>query len=186
VATAAHFEIGEVIGRGYYDAKAVEADEKERGTSPPYATHAALVEVDPDTGRVQVLKYVAVHDIGFAIHPDGVEGQIEGAVVFGLGQALCEQILVDSQGRTLNPTFVDYLMPTANIMPEIESVMVEGYLGTGPYGAKGIGELPCVPPPAAVANAIYHAIGVRVRRLPLSPENVLRAMREHTGSHPSK
>ncbi len=181
VATAAHAELGEVIGRGYYEGKAIETEEKEKGSSPPFTTHAALVEVDPDTGHVQVLKYVAVHDVGIAIHPDGVEGQIEGAVVQGLGQALCEQVLFDDKGRTLNTTFVDYLMPTANITPEIEPVVVEGYLGTGPYGAKGIGEIPCVPVPAAIANAIHNAIGVRVRKLPLSPEKVLRALREQKG-----
>ncbi len=183
VAIAAHSESGEVIGRGYYDAKAVLAEEKEKGTSPPFATHAALVEVDPDTGLVQVLKYVAVHDVGFAIHPDGVEGQIEGGVVQGLGQAMVEQIVIDDKGRTVNPTFVDYLMPTANITPDIDSVIIEGYLGEGPYGAKGVGEVPCVPPPAAVANAIYNAVGVRIRRLPLNPENVLRAIRDQKGTH---
>jgi CO/xanthine dehydrogenase Mo-binding subunit len=178
VATAAHFEVGEVIGRGYFDAQAEAARAHAEGFSPDYATHAALVEVDPDTGRVNVLKYVAVHDIGFAIHPDAVQGQIEGGVVQGLGQALCEQILVDEQGRNLNPTFVDYLLITTNIAPEIETVLVEGYPGMGPYGAKGIGEVPCLPPPAAVANAIYNAVGVRVRTLPLTPERVLRALRE--------
>lgn len=178
VATAAHNQIGEVIGRGYFDSKATEAEEKEKGTSPPFTTHAALVEVDPETGRVQVLKYVAVHDVGFVIHPVAVEGQIEGALVQGLGQALCEQILFDDQGRTLNRTFVDYLMPTVNMAPEIETVIVEGYPGAGPYGAKGAGEIGCVPPAALVANAIYNAVGVRIRELPLSPERVLRAIRE--------
>ena len=177
-ATAAHFQVGEVIGRGTYDPETISRKEKEKGASPSYATHAALVQVDPDTGRVDVSKYVAVHDVGFAINPCAVEGQIEGGVVQGLGQALCEQILTDDTGRTLNPTFVDYLMPTANITPDIEPVILEGYLGTGPYGAKGIGEIPCVLPPAVIANAIFNATGVRIRTLPLTPENVLRAIRE--------
>lgn len=177
-ATTAHFQVGEVIGRGYYDPETSSRKEKEKGTSPSYATHAALVQVDPDTGRVQVLKYVAVHDVGLAINPHGVEGQIQGGVVQGLGQALCEQVLTDHRGRTLNSTFVDYLMPTPNITPDIEAVILEGYLGTGPYGAKGIGEIPCILPPAVIANAVFNATGVRIRTLPLTPENVLRAMRE--------
>jgi xanthine dehydrogenase molybdenum-binding subunit len=178
VATAAHNEIGEVIGRGYFDSKAVEAEEKEKGSSPPFTSHAAIVEVDTDTGNVKILKYVAVHDVGFVIHPQAVEGQIEGATVMSLGQALCEQVLFDDKGRTLNPTFVDYLMPTWNMIPKIETVLIEGYPGAGPYGTKGAGEIGCVPPPAAVANAIFNAVGVRLTKLPLSPENVLRAIRE--------
>lgn len=178
VATRAHKEIGDVIGRGYYDANVVEAEEKERGNSPPFATHAAIVEVDPDTGRVKILKYVAVHDVGFVVHPQAVEGQIEGATVMGMGQALCEQVRFDEKGKTLNSTFVDYLMPTLNMIPKIETVLVKGYSGAGPYGTKGAGENGIVLPPAAIANAIYNAVGVRLTKLPLSPENVLRALRE--------
>ena len=178
VASAAHGEIGEVIGRGYFDSKAVVAEEKQTGSSPPFTTHAAIVEVDPDTGNVKVLKYVSVHDVGFVIHPKAVDGQVEGATAMGLGQALCEQVLFDNQGKTLNPTFVDYLMPTINMLPRIESVIVEGYRGAGPYGTKGAGEIGTVPPLATIANAIYNATGVRVRKLPLSPENVLRALKE--------
>jgi len=178
VANAAHNEIGEVIGRGYFDSKAVAAEEKEKGSSQPFTTHAAHVEVDPATGKVKILKYVAVHDVGFVIHPKAVEGQIEGATAMSVGQALCEQVVFDENGRTLNPTFVDYLMPTINMLPRIESVLVHGYPGAGPYGTKGAGEIGCVPPMAAIANAVYNATGVRIRKLPLSPENVLRALRE--------
>ena len=178
VATAAHNEIGEVIGRGYFDSKANEAQEKQHGSSQPFTTHACIVEVTPDTGNVKILKYVAVHDMGFVVHPQAVEGQIEGATAMSIGQALCEQVVFDDNGRTLNPTFVDYLMPTINMMPRIESVLVHGYPGAGPYGTKGAGEIGCVPPMAAIANAIYNATGVRIRKLPLSPENVLRALRE--------
>ena len=180
VASAAHTEIGEVIGRGYFDSKASAAEHKEHGSSQPFTTHAALVEVDPTTGKVNILKYVAVHDVGFVVHPKAVEGQIEGATVMSIGQALCEQVVVDDEGRTLNPTFVDYLMPTINMLPRIESVLVQGYPGAGPYGTKGAGEIGCVPPMAAIANAIHNAIGVRIRQLPLSPEKVLRALREQT------
>lgn len=178
VATAAHNVIGEVVGHGYCDSKLMEAEEKAHGNSPPFTTHACIVEVDPDTGNVKILKYVAVHDVGFVIHPVAVEGQVEGAAAMSIGQALCEQVVFDNNGRTMNPSFVDYLMPTINMMPRIETTLVHGYPGAGPYGAKGAGEIGCVPPMAAIANAIYNATGVRIRTLPLSPENVLRALRE--------
>ena len=178
VATAAHNEIGDIIGRGYFDSKASQADERARGSSQPFTTHAALVEVDTDTGNVKVLKYVAVHDVGFVVHPKAVDGQIEGAAAMSLGQALCEQVVHDDLGRTLNPTFVDYLMPTINMLPRIEAVTVPGYPGAGPYGTKGAGEIGSVPPMACIANAICNATGVRIHKLPLSPENVLRALRE--------
>ncbi|MDE3076677.1 MAG: molybdopterin-dependent oxidoreductase, partial [Chloroflexota bacterium] len=178
VAAAAHMETGEIMGRGFFDSRASAEEDRQRGSSPPFTTHAAMVEVDPATGKVTVLKYVAVHDIGFVLHPPAAEGQIEGATAMSLGQALCEQVVSDGEGRTLNPTFVDYLMPTINMLPRIEPVFVEGYPGAGPYGAKGAGEIACVPPMACIANAIHNAIGVRVSKLPLSPENVLRAIRE--------
>ena len=178
VATAAHNIIGEVIGRGYCDNKALEAEEKAHGSSQPFTAHACIVEVDTETGNVKILKYVAVHDIGQPIHRAAVEGQIEGAAAMTIGQALCEQVVVDKDGRTMNPSFVDYLMPTINMMPRIETTLVPGYPGSGPYGAKGAGEIACVPPMACIANAIYNATGVRIRTLPLSPENVLRALKE--------
>jgi CO/xanthine dehydrogenase Mo-binding subunit len=178
VATNAHNVIGEVIGRGYCDNLELVAEDKAHGSSQPFTAHACIVEVNPDTGNVKVLKYVAVHDIGQPIHTAAVEGQIEGAAAMSIGQALCEQVVFDKDGRTMNPSFVDYLMPTINMMPRIETTLVHGYPGAGPYGAKGAGEIACVPPMAAIANAIYNATGVRIKTLPLSPENVLRALRE--------
>lgn len=178
IATAAHTVIGEVIGRGYFDNVAMVAQEKAHGSSQPFTAHACIVEVNPDTGNVKILKYVAVHDIGQPIHTAAVEGQIEGAAAMSIGQALCEQVVFDKDGRTMNPSFVDYLMPTINMMPRIETTLVPGYPGAGPYGAKGAGEIACVPPMACIANAIYNATGVRIRKLPLSPENVLRALKE--------
>jgi len=178
VATDAHNVIGEVIGRGYCDNLALMAEEKAHGSSQPFTTHACIVEVSPDTGNVKILKYVAVHDIGQPIHGAAAEGQIEGAAAMSIGQALCEQVVFDQNGRTMNPSFVDYLMPTINMMPRIETTLVEGYPGSGPYGAKGAGEIACVPPMAAIANAIFNATGVRIRKLPLSPENVLRGLKE--------
>jgi xanthine dehydrogenase molybdenum-binding subunit len=178
VATNAHNVIGEVIGRGYFDNVAAGAEEKQHGSSQPFTAHACIVEVNPDTGNVKILKYVAVHDIGQPIHKAAAEGQIEGAAAMSIGQALCEQVVFDTNGRTMNPSFVDYLMPTINMMPRIETTLVSGYPGAGPYGAKGAGEIACVPPMAAIANAIYNAAGVRITKLPLSPENVLRALKE--------
>jgi CO/xanthine dehydrogenase Mo-binding subunit len=178
IATAAHNIIGEVIGRGYCDNQAMMAEEKAHGNSPPFTAHACIVEVDTNTGNVKILKYVAVHDVGFPIHPVAVEGQIEGATAMSIGQALCEQVVFDKDGKTMNPSFVDYLMPTINMMPRIETTLIHGYPGAGPYGAKGAGEIACVPPMAAIANAIYNATGVRIRTLPLSPENVLRGLKE--------
>jgi CO/xanthine dehydrogenase Mo-binding subunit len=178
IATDAHNVIGEVIGRGYCDNLELMAEEKAHGSSQPFTTHACIVEVSPDTGNVKILKYVAVHDIGQPIHRAAAEGQIEGAAAMSIGQALCEQVVFDQNGRTMNPSFVDYLMPTINMMPRIETTLVEGYPGSGPYGAKGAGEIACVPPMAAIANAIFNATGVRINKLPLSPENVLRALKE--------
>jgi xanthine dehydrogenase molybdenum-binding subunit len=178
VATDAHNVIGEVIGRGYCDNLALMAEEKAHGSSQPFTTHACIVEVSPDTGNVKILKYVAVHDIGQPIHGAAAEGQIEGAAAMSIGQALCEQVVFDPNGRTMNPSFVDYLMPTINMMPRIETTLVEGYPGAGPYGAKGAGEIACVPPMACIANAIFNATGVRINKLPLSPENVLRGLKE--------
>jgi CO/xanthine dehydrogenase Mo-binding subunit len=178
IATAAHNVIGEVIGRGYCDNLQLVAEDKAHGSSQPFTAHACIVEVNPDTGNVKILKYVAVHDIGQPIHMAAVEGQIEGAAAMSIGQALCEQVVFDKDGKTMNPSFVDYLMPTINMMPRIETTLVRGYPGSGPYGAKGAGEIACVPPMACIANAIFNATGVRVNKLPLSPENVLRALKE--------
>src|ERR671919_400923 len=178
VATDAHNVIGEVIGRGYCDNLELVAEDKAHGSSQPFTTHACIVEVNTDTGNVKILKYVAVHDIGQPIHPVSVEGQIEGATAMSIGQALCEQVVFDQNGRTMNPSFVDYLMPTINMMPRIETTLVHGYPGAGPYGSKGAGEIACVPPMAAIANAIFNATGVRIKTLPLNPENVLRAPKE--------
>jgi xanthine dehydrogenase molybdenum-binding subunit len=177
IATDAHNVIGEVIGRGYCDNLELMAEEKAHGSSQPFTTHACIVEVNPDTGNIKILKYVAVHDIGQPIHKAAVEGQIEGAAAMSIGQALCEQVVFDKDGRTMNPSFVDYLMPTINMMPRIETTLVEGYPGAGPYGAKGAGEIACVPPMACIANAIFNATGVRIYKLPLSPENVLRGLK---------
>jgi len=140
--------------------------------------HAVRVAVDSRTGRVKVLRYIAAQDVGRAINPLYVEGQIEGGVSQGIGEALSEEVVFDAEGRVLNPTLLDYKMPTMMDHPRIESIIVEGHYGTGPFGAKGVGEPSIIPPPAAIANAIYRATGVRMKRLPLSPEAVRKALKE--------
>jgi xanthine dehydrogenase molybdenum-binding subunit len=149
------------------------------GNAPPFAAQFAEVEVDTETGQVKVLKIVAAHDCGRAINPLICEGQVEGGIQFGLGYALTEGLIVDdTTGKALNPTFLDYKIFSARDMPRIEVILVESIEPTGPYGAKGIGEPPLVPTAPAIANAIYNAVGVRINEIPMTPEKVLKALRE--------
>jgi len=127
------------------------------------------LEVDRETGKVTILRYTAVQDVGKAIHPAYVEGQIEGGVVQGIGMALNEEYIYDANGRMVNSSFLDYRMPVANDLPMMETVLVEVPNPGHPFGVRGVGEVPIVPPLAAIANAIYDAVGVRVTRLPASP-----------------
>lgn len=142
-----------------------------------YATQIAEVEVDTETGWVDVLRVVAAHDCGRVINPMLVEGQIEGGVAMGIGYALTEEI-VFRNGVQVNPNFTDYVMPTILDVPPIEVIMVEKHDPTGPFGAKGVGEPTLVPTAAAILNAIYDAVGVRLYSLPATPEKVLRALQE--------
>ena len=146
------------------------------GAGPCLATHIVDVEVDPETGKVEILRYTAVQDAGKAIHPGYVEGQIQGGAVQGIGWALNEEYFFNGQGHMANATFVDYRMPTALDLPMIDTVIVEVPNPAHPFGVRGTGEVPIVPPLAAVSNAIYHAVGVRVNELPMSPGAVLEAM----------
>jgi CO/xanthine dehydrogenase Mo-binding subunit len=145
-----------------------------------YAIQVAEVEVDTDTGEVKVLGLTALQDVGFALNPLAVEGQIQGGAVQGLGYALSEEMKFDSNGRLMNPHLLDYKLPSILDVPKVKTVLIEEPISaaTTPYGAKGVGEPPIVPTAAAVANAIYDAIGVRVYSLPLTPEKVLKAIRE--------
>jgi len=144
--------------------------------APGFAVHLAKVRVDPDTGHVQVTDYVAVQDVGKAINPPEVEGQIRGGVTQGLGWALFEQMRYDEQGQLLTGTFADYALPLAIDVPNITPVIVEVPAPRGPFGARGVGEPPVVPPAAAVANAVEDAIGARITDLPITSEKVLRAL----------
>jgi len=146
------------------------------GVGPAFATHIVDVEVDAETGKVDILRYTAVQDVGRAIHPSYVEGQIHGGVAQGVGWALNEEYFYDKDGHLLNGSLLDYRMPTALDLPMIETVMVEVPNPNHPYGVRGVGEVPIVPPAAALANAIYRAIGVRINELPLNPPRVLQAI----------
>ena len=150
--------------------------------APVFATQGAEVLVDRETGHVKVTRYVQAQDVGVAINPMGVEGQLEGGAVQGIGRALSEEILIDPDtGRVRNPSLSTYLMPLALDMPEIETVLVSVPSEDGPFGARAVAEPPGFGPPAAIANAIYDAVGVRIKTLPLSAERVLAALQGQTG-----
>jgi len=151
-----------------------------RGVGPCFATHVVDVEVDPETGKVEILRYTAVQDVGKAVHPSYVEGQMQGGVAQGVGWALNEEYFYDDTGTMRNAGFLDYRMPTCLDLPMIETILVEVPNPGHPFGIRGVGEVPIVPPPAAVANAIYRAIGVRLRELPMSPPKVAKAVLEKT------
>ena len=169
------------IGSGSYNPPTVEMD-PETGQGKPfstyvYATQIADVEVDDETGEVEVLRIVATHDCGTPINPMLVEGQIQGGISMGVGFALQEEILF-KDGKQVNPNLTNYIMPTSLDMPELEVEMVDNYDPTGPFGAKGAGEPTAVPTAAAIMNAIYDAVGVRITSLPATSEKVLSAILE--------
>ena len=146
------------------------------GVSPGLATHVVNVEVDPETGKVTILRYTASQDVGRAIHPAYVEGQIQGGVVQGIGWALNEEYIYGKDGRLQNAGFLDYRVPVASDVPMVEAVMVEKPNPNHKYGVKGVGEVNICPPMAAIANAIENATGVRMQSLPMSPPRLLAAM----------
>ena len=151
------------------------------GQAPGFATQFCDVEVDPDTGRVTILRFVAAQDCGRAIHPSYVEGQIQGGVVQGIGWALNEEYIYDEAGHLSNAGFLDYRVPVASDMPMIESILVEVPNPNHPFGVKGVGEVSICPPMAAIANAIANAVGRRMCDLPISPPKLLDAMDNRTG-----
>jgi CO/xanthine dehydrogenase Mo-binding subunit len=146
------------------------------GQGPGFAAQFVDVEVDPETGYVKILRYVAAQDAGRAIHPKYVEGQIQGGVVQGIGWALNEEYIYNREGRMENPGFLDYRIPVTSDVPMIETIVVEVPNPNHPYGVKGVAEANIVPPMAAIANAITRAIGVRLTQLPMSPPKVLAAI----------
>ena len=149
-----------------------------RGAGPGFATHLCDVEVDRETGAVKVLRYTAVQDAGKAVHPSYVEGQMQGGAAQGIGWALNEEYVFDAKGVMENAGFLDYRIPVASDLPMIDTVIVEVPNPMHPYGVRGVGETPIVPPLAAVTNAVQRAVGVEVRELPISPPKLL-ALLEH-------
>ena len=147
-----------------------------QGAGPGFGTHICDVDVDPDTGRVTVLRYTAIQDVGKAVHPSYVEGQLQGGAAQGIGWALNEAYLYDDNGAQLNPGFLDYRMPVASDLPMIDTVLVEVPNPRHPFGVRGVGEVPIIPPLGAVANAVSRATGARHVDLPMSPPVVLRAI----------
>jgi CO/xanthine dehydrogenase Mo-binding subunit len=147
-----------------------------QGQGPGFTTHICDVEVDKETGHVKILRYTAIQDVGRAIHPSYVEGQMQGGVAQGVGWALSEEYIYDKDGRLENPGFLDYRCPVASDMPMIDTVLIEVPNPRHPFGARGVGEVPIVPPMAAVANAIADATGIRLRDLPMSPPRLLAAL----------
>ena len=152
-----------------------------RGAGGAFSTHIVDVEVDPETGKVDILRYTAIQDAGKAIHPSYVEGQIQGGVVQGIGWALNEEYFFNEEGGMVNSSFLDYRMPTSLDLPMIDTVIVEVANPGHPYGVRGVGEVPIVPPMAAIANAIHDAIGTRMEELPMSPGAVLKALWDQNG-----
>jgi CO/xanthine dehydrogenase Mo-binding subunit len=152
-----------------------------KGAGGAFSTHIADVEVDPDTGKVTVLRFTAVQDAGKAIHPSYVEGQMQGGAVQGIGWALNEEYFMSDQGSMVNSSFLDYRMPTSLDLPMIDTVIVEVANPGHPFGVRGVGEVPIVPPMAAIANAISDAIGTRMEHLPMSPGAILEALWKKDG-----
>jgi CO/xanthine dehydrogenase Mo-binding subunit len=152
------------------------------GVGNAFGVHIVDVAVDPDTGKVDVLRYTAIQDAGKAIHPSYVEGQIQGGAVQGIGWALNEEYFVDDQGLMLNSSFLDYRMPTSLDLPMIDTVIVEVANPGHPLGVRGVGEVCLVPPMGAVANAIYHASGLRMTELPMNSARILEAEWEREGT----
>ena len=174
------------IGSASYNPPTVAMD-PETGQGKPfnayvYATQIAEVEVDDETGEVELLRIVAVHDCGTPINPMLVEGQIHGGISMGVGFALQEEILFDDSGRQINPNLTNYIMPTSLDMPDLDVSLVDNYDPTGPFGAKGAGEPTAVPTAAAIMNAIHDAVGVRIESLPATAEKVLGAILEQQAS----
>jgi len=159
-----------------YDPTRLENHPLPAWNSPSYHAHAVDLSVDSETGSVTINRYVVAQDVGFAINPTYIEGQIEGGVAQGIGQALSEEI-VYNEGTVVNANLTDYKMPTAQDMPDVECILVECASAAGPYGAKGVGEPPCIQPPAAINNAIAAATGFWLDSLPMTAEKIAKQLR---------
>ncbi|MCG2634643.1 MAG: xanthine dehydrogenase family protein molybdopterin-binding subunit [Gammaproteobacteria bacterium] len=159
-----------------------DASEFPEGVGFQIAANIVDVEVDPETGKVDILRFTALQDVGKAVHPDYVEGQMQGGSVQGIGWALNEEYVFDDQGRLSNPTLLDYRMPTALDVPNIDCTILETPNPGHPFGVRGVGEVPIVPPPAAIRDAIKNAVGIHLCELPMKPAVVLKAIRDQQGN----
>ena len=151
------------------------------GVGPIIAGNIVDVEVDTETGKVDIVRCTAFMDVGTAVHPSYVEGQIQGGTVQGIGWALNEEYCYNGDGAMLNSSFLDYRMPTSLDVPMIETVMVEVPNPRHPFGLRGVGEAPIIPPLPAIANAVSNAIGTRINTLPITPAHILEALESQTG-----
>ena len=147
------------------------------GAGVSFASHICDVEVDPETGATKILRYTVVQDAGKAIHPDYVEGQMQGAAAQGIGWALNEEYIYGKDGRLQNPGFLDYRIPVCSDLPFIDTAIMEIPNPTHPYGVRGVGETSIVPPLAAIGNAVSNAVGVRMNHVPMSPPRILAALK---------
>ena len=161
---------GPIVGRANVDP---------RGAGPAFAVHLVDLEVDCETGKVDILRYTALQDAGKAVHPSYVEGQMQGGAVQGIGWALNEEYFFNDNSEMVNSSFLDYRMPTSLDLPMIDTTIVEVANPAHPFGVRGVGEVSIVPPMAAIANAIYDAIGIRMHKLPMSPGSILEALWEN-------
>jgi len=171
---------GPIIGRGAFIPPNVRNADKKTGLGEhpvvfwTYGCQGVEIEVDKKTGQIKVLKVSSVFDVGRVMNPQLLEGQLEGAILQGLGTALFEELML-KDGKVLNPSFVDYKIPVADDMPELIVDFVENPEESGPFGARGVAEPAMVPTAPAIANALYNALGVRLYTMPLTAERVLTA-----------
>jgi CO/xanthine dehydrogenase Mo-binding subunit len=172
----------EIIGRGHFEPNTVMRDAKtyygNYSSGYTFTAQTVEIEVDRETGHVKILDVASAIDLGKAINPMAAEGQNEGCLGQELGPVLLEGIIYDKQGRVVNPNLVDYRLPTSLDVPPIKNFLVESHEPNGPYGAKACGQVSNIPLAAALASAVYDAVGVRIKEQPITPDKILRAMEE--------
>jgi 4-hydroxybenzoyl-CoA reductase subunit alpha len=184
----AFLECGSIVGTGKYRPPPLGGSFKGAtvGTSPAFGCSAQIAEVsvDLETGEITVDKITGAHDCGFAINMTQVEGQMQGSMMMGMGEALMEQIIYDKEGRIVNANLAEYKIPTALDMPQLDAIVVESGEPHGPYGAKEVGEGAIMPVIPSILNAIYDATGVRIDELPVTPERLVAALRAASNNSP--
>ena len=184
VAEVAHYAkfiiAEEVIGRGHFEPDTVMRDPKnyygDYSSGYTFTAQTVEVEVDTETGQVKILDIASAIDLGKAVNPVAAEGQNEGCIGQELGPVMLEEIIYDREGRVVNPNLIDYRLPTALDVPPIKGFLVESHEPNGPHGAKACGQVSNIPPAAALASAIYDAVGVRIKEQPITPERILKAL----------